>query len=248
MDRRVSPPKRVTSPTWGLPPPCKKALSLGGTLYVCLLLFYRKFVALLPLFFWVILSFLCLDTMESFSLDSAIDPGLHEAMDELLESVYGEEILSQQSQLSVVALVSDEDDNCDSDNETFSCDPDTKRLAGEFVESNNWERENDDDNYAEGEEEEEEIPKRCGCSKQCFSLFENKRQLITDYRRNLAEFTKDEKETLLLTKLEQMEHSGEETRQGKRTCQRFKYYFQGHQICDTSLPLKATNFNKNKNQ
>ena len=40
-------------------------------------------------------------------------------MDELLESVYGEEILSQQSQLSVVALASDEDDKCDSDNEAF---------------------------------------------------------------------------------------------------------------------------------
>ena len=32
--------------------------------------------------------------MDSFSLDSAIDPELHEVMDELLESVYGEEILS----------------------------------------------------------------------------------------------------------------------------------------------------------
>ena len=27
MDRRVTPPKRVTSPTWGLPPLCKQALS-----------------------------------------------------------------------------------------------------------------------------------------------------------------------------------------------------------------------------
>ena len=27
MDRRITPPKRVTSPTWGLPPPCKQALS-----------------------------------------------------------------------------------------------------------------------------------------------------------------------------------------------------------------------------
>ena len=26
-DRRVTPPKRVTSPTWGPPPPCKQALS-----------------------------------------------------------------------------------------------------------------------------------------------------------------------------------------------------------------------------
>ena len=60
------------------------------------------------------------------------------------------------------------------------------------------------------------------------------RQLITDYRRNLAEFTKDEKEILLLTKLEQMEHSEEETRQGKRTCQCFNYSFQGHQICEAS--------------
>ena len=26
MDRRVTPPKRVASPTWGPPPPCKQAL------------------------------------------------------------------------------------------------------------------------------------------------------------------------------------------------------------------------------
>ena len=26
MDRRVTPPKRLTSPTWGPPPPCKEAL------------------------------------------------------------------------------------------------------------------------------------------------------------------------------------------------------------------------------
>ena len=29
MDRRVTPPKRVTSPTWGSPPPYKQALSLS---------------------------------------------------------------------------------------------------------------------------------------------------------------------------------------------------------------------------
>ena len=35
MDRRVTPPKRVTSPTWGPPPPCKQALTTspsGGAL------------------------------------------------------------------------------------------------------------------------------------------------------------------------------------------------------------------------
>ena len=30
MDRRVTPPKRVTSPTWGPPPPCKQALKRPG--------------------------------------------------------------------------------------------------------------------------------------------------------------------------------------------------------------------------
>ena len=29
MDRRVTPPGRVTSPTWGPPPPCKQALTHG---------------------------------------------------------------------------------------------------------------------------------------------------------------------------------------------------------------------------
>ena len=37
MDRRVTPPKRVTSPTLGPPPPCKQALTL--------LLFFDVFVA-----------------------------------------------------------------------------------------------------------------------------------------------------------------------------------------------------------
>ena len=127
---------------------------------MCHLLFYRKIVALLPLFSGFILTCLCLDKMDSFSLDSAIDTELHEDMDELLESVYGEEILSQQSQLSVVAPVSDKDDKCDSDKEAFSRDPDPTRLAREFVESTNWEGENDDDVYAEGEEEKEGTPKR----------------------------------------------------------------------------------------
>ena len=28
MDKRATPPKRVTSPTWGPQPPCKQALGL----------------------------------------------------------------------------------------------------------------------------------------------------------------------------------------------------------------------------
>ena len=46
MDRRVTPPRRVTSPTWGPPPPCKQALiSLALMHHLINVVF---FVALLP--------------------------------------------------------------------------------------------------------------------------------------------------------------------------------------------------------
>ena len=34
MDRRVSPPKQVTSPIWGRPPPSKQALSFGRLWFI----------------------------------------------------------------------------------------------------------------------------------------------------------------------------------------------------------------------
>ena len=36
MDRRVTPPKQVTSPTWGPPPPCKQALTTRQLTWLCL--------------------------------------------------------------------------------------------------------------------------------------------------------------------------------------------------------------------
>ena len=35
MDRRVTPPKRVSSPNWGPPTPCKQALKLEPLSVVC---------------------------------------------------------------------------------------------------------------------------------------------------------------------------------------------------------------------
>ena len=34
IDRRVIPPKRVTSPTWGLLPPCKQALCVPSSVNI----------------------------------------------------------------------------------------------------------------------------------------------------------------------------------------------------------------------
>ena len=36
MDRRVTPPKRVTSPTWGPPPPSEQALRKTHAVRACL--------------------------------------------------------------------------------------------------------------------------------------------------------------------------------------------------------------------
>ena len=40
MDRRVTPRKRVTSPTWGAPPSCKQALNKALCLIVTINVFY----------------------------------------------------------------------------------------------------------------------------------------------------------------------------------------------------------------
>ena len=112
-------------------------------------------------------SFLYLHIMESVSLDSLIDPEFQE------------------------------DDDSNKFDEASRCDPDPASLAREFEESNNCENENEQDGSGEEEEDETKIPKRCACSKRCFLLFEQKQQLIIEYRRNLAEFTKDEKDILL---------------------------------------------------
>ena len=42
MDKRVTPPKRVASPTWGPPPPCKQALKLDGEPVVPCISSYRE--------------------------------------------------------------------------------------------------------------------------------------------------------------------------------------------------------------
>ena len=44
MDRQVTPPKRVTLPTWGPPPPCKQALNLLFCLVLVRLLLSSKAV------------------------------------------------------------------------------------------------------------------------------------------------------------------------------------------------------------
>ena len=49
MNRRVTPPKRVTSPTWGPPPPCKEALSPFNSIVMDI--FLNEHLESVPCFF-----------------------------------------------------------------------------------------------------------------------------------------------------------------------------------------------------
>lgn len=83
------------------------------------------------------------------------------------------------------------------------------KLPVVTIESSNCEEENEVDGSGERQEDQTKIPEQWGSSKRNLLLFEQKQQLIIEYRRNL-EFTKDEKAILLLSKLEHMEHLGEQ--------------------------------------
>ena len=72
----------------------------------------------------------------------------------------------------------------------------------------------------------------CGCEKGCFEKLNF--EVTFDYRLQLAEFSREEKDILLLTKLENMEVRSENVRTRKRSRQRYRYEFQGQLICENA--------------
>ena len=52
VDRRVTPPKRVTSPTWGPPPLCKQALTLYYLVFLALSVMMTDRLPLRAEFIW----------------------------------------------------------------------------------------------------------------------------------------------------------------------------------------------------
>jgi len=175
--------------------------------------------------------------MESFSLDLGIDPELREVMQDLATEVYGDENESQISQLSVSQPESDSEDE-NTETEDTDQEEHLRHIVQEYIEYHpGMQEEEDDENQPENHQERDTDSTaailECGCSRICFSLFPNP-NVIEDYRLNIAEFTREEKEILILSKLEQMEYSSEGTRKGKRVCQRFSYVFQGQVMCETA--------------
>ncbi|XP_070548133.1 uncharacterized protein [Ptychodera flava] len=118
-----------------------------------------------------------------------------------------------------------ENSESDSDDE---CQTSSQDLVANFTASTESSRETDGNNHAS--EVTAEFQVGCGCSNRCYSQLNADR--VFQYRLNLAEFTKTEKDILLLAKIEQMEKKGD-TRRGKiRECQRFRYEFDGYEICE----------------
>ncbi|XP_070543678.1 uncharacterized protein [Ptychodera flava] len=73
----------------------------------------------------------------------------------------------------------------------------------------------------------------CGCNRKCYQRLDFDR--VHGYRLDLAEFSRQEKDILLLAKLQSMEVSGDTARGEKRSCQRFRYTFDGQEICEKAF-------------
>ncbi|XP_070532883.1 uncharacterized protein [Ptychodera flava] len=72
--------------------------------------------------------------------------------------------------------------------------------------------------------------KGCGCKDECFGKL--KLDVVFHHRLNMAEFTKDQRDILILAKLDENSYSGDTVRGGKRECQRFIYKFDGVKVCE----------------
>ncbi|XP_070552713.1 uncharacterized protein [Ptychodera flava] len=72
--------------------------------------------------------------------------------------------------------------------------------------------------------------KGCGCKDECFGKL--KLDVVFQHRLNMAEFTKDQRDILILAKLDENSYSGDTVRGGKRECQRFIYKFDSVRVCE----------------
>ena len=170
--------------------------------------------------------------MEAFCVDGRVDEELVGLMEDLGREFYGEEC-SVHSQFSENEFENggkhDEsagESECEEEDEV-----DSQLIARNYV-----------DNCAESDEECCEVGSRaqvqgifrdgCGCEKGCFEKLNFEVTFV--YRLQLAEFSREEKDILLLTKLENMEVRSENVRTRKRSRQRYRYEFQGQLICENA--------------
>ena len=72
----------------------------------------------------------------------------------------------------------------------------------------------------------------CNCSKKCFSKLVSFKKQAYDVLLSIREFTKSERDIYLLSKLEHLEISDDVCRGGKRERKRYRYSFQGTEICE----------------
>jgi hypothetical protein len=171
--------------------------------------------------------------MEAFGVDERIDEELAELMQGLSREFLGEEcsVSSQisESEFEIARESNDDDEEEESDNEDDE-EIDSQSIARNYVE--NCAADSNEECCDVGSRAEIEGIFRDGCS--CLEKGSKVRSCIRLYRLQLAEFSREEKDTLLLSKLEGMEVRSENQRTGKRSRQKFRYEFQGLTICENA--------------
>ena len=119
-------------------------------------------------------------------------------------------------------------------------DEQARSLAHEFCSSGNQEQSNDnqlsdsDSVNSERQHIEKIFSSECGCQTNCFLKLRSYQEQAYELLLSIREYSKSERDIYLLSKLENLEVLSGVTRKGKRERQRFRYSFQGIEICESS--------------
>ena len=134
-----------------------------------------------------------------------------------------------------------ETDEPDYDRDPFS-DEQARSVAHEFCSSGTQEQASDDQPHVSDSDDvnlvrqhiENIFSSECGCQSNCFRKLSSFKDQAYDLLLTLREYSKPERDIYLLSKLENLEILTDVTRKGKRERQRFRYSFQGVEICESS--------------
>ena len=140
-----------------------------------------------------------------------------------------------------VGTDSENDTDEDYDRDCIS-DEQARSLAHEFCSSGNQKQSNDnqlsDKNSKSVNSERQYIEKifssECGCQSNCFLKLRSYQEQAYELLLSIREYSKSVRDIYLLSKLENLEVLSSDTRKGKRERQRFRYSFQGIEICESS--------------
>ncbi|XP_077983871.1 uncharacterized protein LOC144438632 [Glandiceps talaboti] len=170
---------------------------------------------------------MCSRVPVDLNFDADLQQLMSETHRDFLDDIDTEHQRNQVDDLESDSGCSDDPDNNSSDSDVSGGEVSSQDLASRYISST---ESCQDQEYNAESTVTDEFETGCGCNNRCYTNISAER--VYQYRLNLAEFSKTEKDILVLAKMELMEKMGETRRGKKRECQRFGYEFEGQEICE----------------